>query len=596
MFEENHSHEQEKLQSPLKDLPPGPKKKLKNHWSTHFYQHLFTQIDEEKFAVLYHDGYSRPNKPVNELISLEIIKHLKGLTDKELEDAYIFDHAVRNALGKETLGDNISPKTFTNFRRRLVKHEEKTGKNLLQEVFREHRDHLMNHFNIDGTTQRTDSTFIEANIKNLTRLDLTAKVLHNFLNHLPKNQLQKLPEKMQTFAEKKNLNLSYKLKQGEVENKLETLLNHTNHLAQRFKNEEPINQHQTYTHLQRILDEQTHQIPELEKDDDNNDDEEDEDLEEEPDENPEWKPIKKPTQNTNTDNNNHSDSSNDDVDPNGEEKEEKEGELELKEPSDIESNSLQNPHDEDATYQRKNTEHHQGYKANLTETCGNNNDNPFRVITAVQLDTNNTEDTQFLEKDVKELAEETGLKHMLNDGGFSGKNTEEKCRNAGVTQHFSGIKGRKPTPEKVSLADAEFNENEMTACPQGHQPYQQEFTSENERYWGRMKKTICGNCPLKEECFVEEKQRFYSYGFYQRRLEVAKNRAKLDDPSMQELLNLRAGAESMINEIHHKTGKQTRYTGKTRVKNSTTATAIARNIKRTTNHLQKRETPEQTPT
>ena len=168
MFRENDDHEQEKLFSPLKDLSAGPEKKLQNHWSTHFYEHVFTQIDEAKFAVLYDDGYSRPNKPVNELVSLEIIKHLKGLSDEELEHAYIFNHLVRNALGKETLGDNICPKTFTNFRRRLLEFEEETGRNLLEEVFENHREYVFEEFDVDGSTQRMDSTFIDANIRQLS--------------------------------------------------------------------------------------------------------------------------------------------------------------------------------------------------------------------------------------------------------------------------------------------------------------------------------------------------------------------------------------------------------------------------------------------
>jgi hypothetical protein len=185
MFQKNDSHAQEQLFSPVKELPASARNKLENHWSTHFYEHVFSQIDEEKFGVLYHDGYSRPNKPVNELVSLEIIKHLMDLSDEELEYAYLFDFRVRNALGKETLGDNICQKTFTNFRRRLMEYEEKTGRDLLHEVFEDHRDYLIDEFDIDGNTQRMDSTFIEANIKQLSRVDLIAKVLHNFLTDLP---------------------------------------------------------------------------------------------------------------------------------------------------------------------------------------------------------------------------------------------------------------------------------------------------------------------------------------------------------------------------------------------------------------------------
>jgi hypothetical protein len=37
-----------------------------------------------------------------------------------------------------------------------------------------------------------DSTFIEANIKQLSRVDLLAKVLHNFLCDLPEEIVQEL--------------------------------------------------------------------------------------------------------------------------------------------------------------------------------------------------------------------------------------------------------------------------------------------------------------------------------------------------------------------------------------------------------------------
>lgn len=97
---ENTEHQQEKLFSPLKELSGNTAKKLRNHWSTHFYEHVFTQIDETKFERLYHDGYSRPNKPVNELVSLEIIKHLMNLSDEELEHAYIFDFRAGTPLAR----------------------------------------------------------------------------------------------------------------------------------------------------------------------------------------------------------------------------------------------------------------------------------------------------------------------------------------------------------------------------------------------------------------------------------------------------------------------------------------------------------------
>ena len=286
MFEVNNEHQQEKLFSPVKDLPDRISTKLQSHWSTHFYRHVFTQIDEEKFSVLFHEGYSRPNKPVNELVSLEIIKEMLGLSDEELEHAYIFDFQVRNALGKETMGDNICPKTFTNFRRRLLEYEEETGRDLLHEVFLENRDYLQEEFDIDTSTQRMDSTFIDGNIKQLSRIDLIGKVVHTFLGKLPEGHLDELPAGMATFADEENLELSYTLPPGEVESTLETLVEHAAWLVDRYEDEDAYADLESFSHLERVLDEQCYQLPELEEDGQNKFEDDDDD------DSPGWEPAR----------------------------------------------------------------------------------------------------------------------------------------------------------------------------------------------------------------------------------------------------------------------------------------------------------------
>jgi hypothetical protein len=84
------------------------------------------------------------------------------------------------------------------------------------------------------------------------------------------------------------------------------------------------------------------------------------------------------------------------------------------------------------------------------------------------------------------------------------------------------------------------------------------YLPESGRYTGRLDTEVCGNCPHKEDCFVQEKQQFYSYGFYERKLEIVRRRKRLTDSEEQELLKLRAGAESLINEVYHQDGEKTK--------------------------------------
>ncbi len=153
------------------------------------------------------------------------------------------------------------------------------------------------------------------------------------------------------------------------------------------------------------------------------------------------------------------------------------------------------------------------------------------------VDTNNTEDAQMLESSVDELSDQTNMEYLINDAGYSGKDIEEKCGENGVTQHFSGIKGRQIEDERIPLGEAEFDEHKMIKCSERHQPYRQEYYPNNNRYWGRFKKETCDNCKLREQCFVVERKEFYSYGFYHRQRITAERRALMKDPEYKKFLN-----------------------------------------------------------
>ncbi len=575
MFRKNEEYKQERLDSTVKRLPESMKKELENDWSSTFYEYGFCNIDEEKFAILYdQEGYSCPNKPVNELVSLEIMKSTFDWSDDQLRKEYFFNLRVNYALGREEVGEKtLAEKTLNNFRRRLLEYEKETGRNLMKEVFKDIRDELMDEFDIDGDLQRMDSTMIEANIKNLTRLDLFVRVLHNFLNDLHDDELEKIPDEISKFKDEENLNLAYRLKKKEAEEKLEKIAEYTAQIKDRFEDDEKYNELKSFEHVRRVLDEQCYRIPELE--DDETSLEDDENSEEN-----EWKPVKKWGR---------SDEEKDDE--NNDEDETQKENVRLKDPENISSGSLQNPYDDEATYREKNSEKYQGYKANWSETCSPEND--FQIVTEVDLDTNNTEDPKMLEDSVGELSDQTGLEDMINDAGYSGDDVEDECDSNEVTQHFSGIKGRSvDEDERIPLGEVEFDEHTMIECPEGHRPYRQEFFENNERYWGRFKKKVCDNCELKDECFVDERNDFYSYGFYHRDRVVAKRRQNFKDPEYKKMLQLRAGAESMINEAYHKSGKRTRYTGKIKVKNSNIAKGIGMNIKRLSRYQKKKNAKE----
>ena len=85
IFRENNNHLQFSILESTNWMNPSIKAKLEKSWATIFYEHVFCNIDEEPFSVLYSD-IGRPNFPVNILLSLEYIKHLKNYSDMLMED------------------------------------------------------------------------------------------------------------------------------------------------------------------------------------------------------------------------------------------------------------------------------------------------------------------------------------------------------------------------------------------------------------------------------------------------------------------------------------------------------------------------------
>jgi hypothetical protein len=130
VFKKNRRHQQPYLISNVNDLPEKQRARLAKSWSGTFYRDFYCRVDEKTFEVLYADFPSRPNAPVNELVSLEFLKAGNDWTDEEMYDHYLFDLQTRSALGLEQLGEaHFELRTVYNFRQRLSQHMQEKGVN-----------------------------------------------------------------------------------------------------------------------------------------------------------------------------------------------------------------------------------------------------------------------------------------------------------------------------------------------------------------------------------------------------------------------------------------------------------------------------------
>ncbi len=524
MFKENTEHDQIKLISFLTSLPKGVLKTIEASWAKPFYKYVFRKIDESKFKPLYSDKGSRPNKPANILVGLEVIKQLFNYSDEELIESFHTDLRTMYALGLTDPGDvSIAIRTIYYFRERLVTYDNENNTSLIKEVLKDITLDLSNDFGIDLNIQRMDSSLIEANIKALTRLNLFARIIYNFLKILPKEELMVLPEELISLSSLENLDISYRLKNQEVEERLKCFGEYCYLLYEKYKDNSVYNTTKEFLDLARLLKEQI--------------------------------------------NISGGDSP----------------KIELKLPKEISSSSIQNPSDSDATYRFKDG-NHKGYVGNFAESCST--ENAFQLITEAEVKPNNTSDQELLISsllDDNSLVKEAS--DLLTDGAYLGKAGEDLCSVYDLDLHVSAIKGPKSDKNNQNLADVTITNNVVEKCPAGKKPFKQKYDSVKKNYSGRFRKEDCLSCPFLEECFVNEQKNCYTYFFREREYYVKKRKKKLKDSSYREFLKLRAGAESMVYMMFFKSGKRTKFRGLARVKNAIIFRAIGVNLLRLRHYI-----------
>ena len=305
MFKKNHRHVQPYLISNVNDLPEKQRKLLESSWSGTFFREFYSRVDEEPFAEMYVDFPSRPNAPVNELVSLEFLKAGHGWTDEEMYQHYLFDLQTRHALGLDQLGEaHFELRTLYNFRQRLSQHMQATGINLLERAFEQVTDAQIKAFQLKTGQQRMDSTLLGSNIRQMGRVQLLVEVLQRVQRMLNEADQARYAEEFAPY-----------------------LQGHAGHYIYRLKSEE------FPTHLQRIGELMQRLVEELRPD---------------YGQEPAYQVLARVfTEHFKIE----------------------EQDVKTKAAQELSAQSLQSPDDLEATYREKRGQGYQGYSANLTETC-----------------------------------------------------------------------------------------------------------------------------------------------------------------------------------------------------------------------------------
>lgn len=309
MFLKNNKHLQQSLFGSDNIFSNKKMDKLRTSEEAAFYNLIFSNIDEDDFAPLFSQKGSRPNAPVNTLVSSIILYNKRGWSVKELFKHVDFDFCVRYALGLHDPDESpFGRATFFNFQNRLNDYEVKTGINLINKVFDKLTLEQLKKLEIKTDIQRMDSFQAMSNIHSYSRTQLLVEVLIRLQRILSDPDKELYKEILSPYVSQKSTTFVYDLKKSDIPHKLEELALVYHNLYQSLNSTYETDT--TWKIFERVYME--HFKIELEK-------------------------------------------------------------IIVKEPKEIGSSSLQSPDDIDATYRKKRGESYKGQAVNVTETANPEN-------------------------------------------------------------------------------------------------------------------------------------------------------------------------------------------------------------------------------
>lgn len=311
-------------------MPPEKRERCEKTWAGPFREHALTILRnvEDEFAELFHPEWGRPNRPVEMVLGILILKDMSDLTDQEALDALEYDLRWGYALGREPQEMHLCQKTLHNFRMGMIENEKS------KVAFRRVTDELIAALGVKIDRQRLDSKQILSNFAVLTRLGLFCETIRVFLNEVKRLDPQAYKVLPGPILKRHGEESCYKdARKAEGPRRLKVVARDVHRLIERFEKDKAVTKTEGWKLLRRLFEEQC-------------------------------KVTRKPRKPGNDD------------DDHGETA----VPVELKEAKEIESDSLQTPHDPDATYSGHKGK---GFKVQVSETCGE--DNPVRMITDVEV-------------------------------------------------------------------------------------------------------------------------------------------------------------------------------------------------------------------
>jgi hypothetical protein len=537
MFREKN--DQGSLFTALTLLPEEKRRRLEKTWAWAFRTKALPLIDERAFSHLYDTANGRPNFPVQTLIGLLVIKEMFDLTDDDTLFNLEFHMAYQVALALDPGDAHTCQKTLHNFRKRLMECD--ADKLLFQTV----TDKMIQALGVNVAKQRLDSTHIISNMARLTRLGLFCETIRVFLAVLKKDFSKRfgaLPESWRKRYLNEDGTATHfgDAKSSEARRRLSVCARDVYRLVDRFRGCQDVRNLEAYSLLERLLADQC-EITKTPKGGDDGDAD-----------------ISEPGV-----------------------------PVEVKEPKKISSDSLQSPHDPDATYSGHKGK---GYEVQVVETYGN--EELPEIITHVALTRSCESDERALEPAMDDLAARDIRPDVLTaDTTYGSLANALDCEDRG-TELVSPVGGHAAaTAKEGEIRATDFFVDPTGAqnaiCPAGHTATREERNQKRGTIRAFFDASMCDRCERRSVCPARrlvDGTRMLRATMDKAHLEL--RRTYEEQPEFKERYADRAGIEATNSEMKRRHGLgHLRVRREPRVRLAMYLKAAACNVKRMVKHI-----------
>lgn len=520
-------------------IPASKAKRLRASWAETFRARALPLIDEALFAPLYCEDLGRPNRPVQTVLGVLLLKEMFHLTDEEALERLEFDLLWQHALSLTPEEAHLPQKTLHNFRVRLM--TQQAGPRTFAAI----TDGVLGVLGTKVSRQRLDSTQVMSNIAVLTRLGLFCETIRLFLTRL-RDEHPRLDSRVPVGLAGRYLKddgsaTGYQdARSGDGPRRLSVCARDLYRLCTLFEGTAAASL-EAYALLQRLLAEQCEVLQAKQSPSSDDDDQGDGAV-----------PVV------------------------------------LKGPEDIRPTSLQSPHDPDATYsQRKG----KGFEVQISETC--HPDNVTQVITHVSLSPACGHDAQATLPVLADLvARDQQPQELVADTAYGSAANALDAERLG-TELISPVAGSAPAVAPADSASrlltrADFVIDAALAdpavCPGGHfATDQRALETHPNRVVLTFDAPTCETCPLWARCPVpsDTDRPVYVLAVDLAAANLERRRRAEAEGTFRERYRVRAALEGTISELKRAHGLgRLRVRGRPRVLLAIHLKAAACNLKR----------------